>query len=184
MKIIIETDRLILRKLEYTDEMDLFEMDADPEVHLYIENKPVKSVEDITKAIELLKEQYQRNGIARWAVVDKKTKECIGWAGLKYFDYTLNNHINFYELGYRFKKKHWGKGFATESSKAIINYGFKTFSINSIFAITDPRNVNSKKVLAKLGFVYQETFDYEGDPTDWFELQKQTLENTPNNIIS
>ncbi|HOU47306.1 MAG TPA: GNAT family N-acetyltransferase, partial [Chitinophagales bacterium] len=67
MKIIIETDRLILRELEYTDEMDLFEMDADPEVHLYIENKPVKSVEEITKAIELLKEQYQRNGIARWA---------------------------------------------------------------------------------------------------------------------
>ncbi len=43
MKILVETERLILRELEYTDENDLFEMDSDPEVHLFIENNPVKS---------------------------------------------------------------------------------------------------------------------------------------------
>jgi ribosomal-protein-alanine N-acetyltransferase len=43
MKILIETERLILRELEDTDENDLFEMDSDPEVHLYIENNPVNS---------------------------------------------------------------------------------------------------------------------------------------------
>lgn len=176
MKIVIETNRLILRELEYSDEMDLFEMDSDPEVHLYIENNPVKSINEITKVIEMLKEQYKENGIARWAVVNKSTKECIGWSGLKYFNQPLNNHNNFYELGYRFKKKHWGKGYATESSNAIIEYGFGNLNIESIFAITDPRNVNSKKVLAKLGFEYKETFDYEGDKTDWFELKKATWE--------
>ena len=172
MKIFAETERLILRELAYTDENDLFEMDADPEVHLYIENKPVKSIEEITKVIGILKKQYQENGIARWAVVDKATNECVGWSGLKYFKEPLNNHTNFYELGYRFKKKHWGKGFATESSIAILNYGFKNLNADSIYAITDPKNINSKNVLTKLGFDYQETFDYEGDMTDWFELKK------------
>jgi len=177
MKIIIETERLILRELEYTDENDLFEMDADPEVHLFIENNPVKSIDEITKVIEMLKKQYKENGIARWAVVDKLTNECIGWSGLKYYKQPLNNHSNFYELGYRFKKKHWGKGFATESSNAILDYGFINLNTDTIFAITDPENVNSKKVLSKLGFNFKETFNYEGTPTDWFELKKTTWEN-------
>ena len=111
MNILLETERLILRELEYTDKNDLFEMDSDPEVHLFIENNPVKSIDEITKVIEMLKKQYQENGIARWAVIDKLTNECIGWAGLKYFDQPLNNHHNFTNLVYRFKKKHWGKGF-------------------------------------------------------------------------
>lgn len=177
MGIYIETERLILRQLEYTDENDLFEMDSDPEVHLYIENNPVKSIAEIQNAIKMLKKQYEENGIARWAVIDKLTHECIGWSGLKYFRQPLNNHNNFYELGYRFKKKHWGKGFATESSIAILNFGFKHLNVEKIFAITDPKNINSKKVLTKLGFNFQETFDYEGDPTDWFELKKSTWEN-------
>ena len=177
MKIFAETERLILRELEFTDEMDLFEMDSDPEVHLFIENKPVKSIDEITIVIEMLKKQYKENGIARWAVVDKLTNECIGWAGLKFFNEQLNNHNNFYELGYRFKKKHWKKGFATESSNAILDYGFKNLRTDSIFAITDPKNANSKKVLTKLGFDFKETFDYEGDLTDWFELKKETWES-------
>lgn len=176
MKVLAETTRLILRELEYTDENDLFEMDSDPEVHLYIENNPVKSIDEITKVIGMLKKQYQENGIARWAVVDKATNECVGWAGLKYFNEPLNNHNHFYELGYRFKKKHWGKGYATESSIAILDYGFKNLNVESIFAITDPKNLNSKKVLTKLGFDYIELFDYEGDPTDWFELKKANWE--------
>jgi RimJ/RimL family protein N-acetyltransferase len=177
MKGIIETERLILRELEYRDETDLFEMDSDPEVHVYIENNPVKSIIEIRKVIENLKAQYSKNGIARWAVIDKVTNECIGWSGLKYFNEPLNKHLNFYELGYRFKKKHWGKGYATESSKAVIDYGFENLKVDSIFAITHPNNSNSKKVLFKLGFEFRETFDYDGDPTDWFELKKSTWEN-------
>ena len=174
---VIETERLLLRHVEYTDVNDLFEMDADPDVHLFIENKPVKTIAEIEVVITMLKQQYLENGIARFAVVDKLTNECVGWCGLKYFNQTLNQHNNFYELGYRFKKKHWGKGFATESSKAVLNYGFENLKTDTIFAITAPDNINSKKVLFKLGFVFVETFDYDGDPTDWFELKKITWEN-------
>lgn len=181
MKVLIETERLIIRELEYADEKDLFEMDSDPEVHLFIENNPVKSIDEITKVIGMLKVQYKENGIARWAVVDKLTNECVGWSGLKYFNEPLNNHHNFYELGYRFKKKHWGKGFATESSNAILEYGFKNLNVDSIFAITDPKNLNSKKVLSKLGFTLEETFDYDGDMTDWFELKRTIWENSKPN---
>lgn len=174
MNILIETERLILREIDYADEGDLFEMDSDPDVHLYIENKPVKSINEVQNAIKMLKKQYEENGIARWAVVNKLTNECMGWSGLKYYKEPLNKHHNFYELGYRFKKKHWGKGYATESSIAIIEYGFKNLNIESIYAITDPQNSNSQKVLTKLDFAFKEKFNYEGSPINWFELTKAT----------
>ena len=47
---------------------------------------------------------------------------------------------------------------------------------STIYAITHPENVNSKNVLLKLGFRYVETFDYDGDATDWFEVKRMNLE--------
>lgn len=176
MPIVLETERLYIRELDCSDNHDLFEMDSDPEVHLYLENKPVETMDEINQILSNLKNQYAQNGIARWAVVDKITNECIGWAGLKFYNEPMNNHIHFYELGYRFKQKHWGKGFATESSKAILEYGFQHLNVTTIFAITDPRNDNSKNVLTKLGFVFKETFDYDGEPTYWFELKKSDFQ--------
>jgi [ribosomal protein S5]-alanine N-acetyltransferase len=171
MKIIIETDRLIIRELELSDENDIFEMDSDPEVHLFIENNPAKTIEDVRNSIVYFQNQLKENGFPVLAVIDKKTNECMGWSGLIYSEELVNNHINFYELGYRFKKKHWGKGYATESSKAIIKIASKDFNINSIYAMTDPFNTNSQKVLKKLGFKYINTFSDEESTNDWFELK-------------
>jgi [ribosomal protein S5]-alanine N-acetyltransferase len=171
MKILIETERLFIRELNESDKQDLFEMDSDPSVHFYLENNPVKSMDEIETVIEMISTQYRKNGIGRWAIVHKAGAECIGWCGLKYHTERLNNHINFYELGYRFKKKHWDKGYATESSSAILEYAFKHIEMHSVFAITDPKNMKSKNVLSKLGFKFVETFNLDGEPTDWFELR-------------
>ncbi|MEQ1733190.1 MAG: GNAT family N-acetyltransferase [Bacteroidia bacterium] len=172
MEIILKTERLFLREVDSVDENDLFEMDSDPEVHIHIENNPVKHIDEIRAVIKMLQQQYKDNGIARWAVINNVTNECLGWAGLKYIKEPLNNHVNFYELGYRFKKKHWGKGYATEASKAIVNYGFTNLAIDKIYAITAIENLNSKKVLQKLNFEPITIFDYDGDLTNWFELKK------------
>jgi len=65
MELILETERLFLRELSVEDQEDLFELDSDPEVHRYIENNPVKSMDEILKVIKMLQHQYQENGIAR-----------------------------------------------------------------------------------------------------------------------
>ncbi len=74
MEIILETERLFLRELTMEDQEDLFELDSDPEVHRYLENNPVKSIDEILEVINMLQQQYLENGIARWAVVDKKNE--------------------------------------------------------------------------------------------------------------
>lgn len=173
MKHSLLTERFLLREIDFPDADDLFEMDADPAVHRYIHNKPVQKKEEIVVIIDMIRQQYVENGIGRWAVVDKETKECVGWAGLKYIREEMNGMQNFYELGYRFKQRHWRKGIATEVGKAIVEYGFANFEIRSIYAITHPSNEDSMKVLKKLGFVFVERFEEDGNLINWFELRKK-----------
>ncbi|MBA3683132.1 MAG: GNAT family N-acetyltransferase [Bacteroidetes bacterium] len=168
----IKTERLILREILPEDEATMFEMDSDPEVHKYLGNDPVKDMERIRNAIQFIRKQYSENGIGRWAVIKKDTNEFIGWCGLKYFTETINNHIHIYDLGYRFSKKHWGKGYATEAARACMDYGLNKMNLKEIYAMTDSRNLNSNKVLKKLGFRFIEKFDYDGDESDWFKIEQ------------
>ena len=57
----------------------------------------------------MIRQQYIDNGIDRWAIINKETNDFIGWTGLKFVTETTNNHINFYDLGYRLIEKYWAK---------------------------------------------------------------------------
>ena len=83
----------------------------------------------------------------------------------------LNKHQNFYEIGYRFIQKHWGKGYGTESSKAFIEYGFKEMKIDTIYGYADSGNLSSRKILEKIGLQYVNTFEYEGEEEVWYEMK-------------
>lgn len=173
MKYIIETQRFYLRELDNIDLEDMFELDSDPDVHLYIENQPVTSHKEILDVIAMIRKQYQDFGIARWAVIDKDTLECVGWCGLKFITFQINGRKNFHELGYRFKKKHWGKGIATETAKAVLNYGFSNLNLSEVFAVTHLENRNSMHVLQKIGFVKKAPFQDDNGHLNWFELTKE-----------
>lgn len=109
MKFHIETERLILRELRPSDEESWFEMDSNDEVHRYLGNKPVTSIEQIRAASQSIRQQYEENGIGRWAVIEKSSGNFIGWSGLKLIKEYENKHINFYDVGYRLHPKYWGK---------------------------------------------------------------------------
>jgi RimJ/RimL family protein N-acetyltransferase len=164
MEYILATKRLFLREIGQQDVEDLYEMDADPAVHKYIENKPVQSREQVVAVIDMINEQYKVNGIGRWAVVDKETKECVGWAGLKYY-----REEDYYDLGYRFKQRHWKKGYATEVGEVIVQYGFEQMDLSAIYAITHPENEGSMNVLRKLGFELMR----QSEDENWFELKRK-----------
>ncbi len=181
MNIKIETERLILREFLYTDEDGLFELDSNPNVHTYLGKNPVQNKEQVRKNIESLHKQYIDNGIGRWAVIDKFTGEFIGWSGLKLIKEPMNNHIDFYEIGYRFIEKYWGKGIATETTFASLNYAFEIIQTEIVYAICDIENKGSKNVLQKSGLTLIETFDYEGVEHNWFRITRnEWLKTKPN----
>lgn len=173
MNIKIETQRLYLRELLASDEDGLFEMDSNPAVHTYLGNNPISTREEAGKYIEFVQQQYKDNGVGRWAVIDKVTGEFIGWSGIKLIKEPMNNHQNFYEIGYRFIESYWGKGLATETTVALVQYAFENLETEKIYAICHIENKGSKNVLLKSGLKFIETFDYEGTVHNWFEINKK-----------
>lgn len=169
----IETERFYLREVIPSDENGIFELDSNPAVHTYLGNNPITKIEDVRKYIEFLNKQYKENGIGRWAVIDKFTQEFIGWSGIKLIKEPMNNHNNFYEIGYRLLEKHWGKGIATETTIALLEYAFENLKTEKVYAICHIENEGSKNVLLKSGLKLIETFDYEGIEHNWFEINKK-----------
>jgi ribosomal-protein-alanine N-acetyltransferase len=164
-----ETERLILRKVTESDEDRFYLMDSNPEVVKFVE--PPKNRQQVQMNIAGLQTQYKENGIGRYAVVEKESGLFIGWSGLRFYRETVNNHSNFYDLGYRFLQEYWGRGYATETSKFWLDYAFNTLNLNEVFATTDVKHQDSKNVLLKVGFKWIETFDDEGDLTDWWKIE-------------
>ncbi len=91
---------------------------------------------------------YQTNGFGRWAVIDKPSNQFLGWCGLKL------NEEKFIDLGFRFFKTQWGKGYATESARATLEYGFNQLNMNEIIGRVALDNKASINVLEKLSMTF------------------------------
>ncbi len=164
MHAIIETERLYIRELTSLDDKGMFELDSDPLVHTYLGNKPIETIEQSKAVIEFVLQQYKDNGIGRWAIIEKGTDDFVGWTGFKLMTTAVNGHIGHYDFGYRLTRKHWGKGYATESGKAALHYGIDTLKFKEIYGMTDVNNAASRHVLEKLGFIFIELFKYDAEP--------------------
>lgn len=161
-------------------------MDSDPAVHRYLGNQPVKDIERIREVIAFVRQQYIDNGIGRWAMIEKSSGEFVGWTGLKLITEPINNHVNHYDLGYRLRRKFWGKGYATESAKASLDYGFTVLNPedDTIYAMTHIDNRASGNVLTKCGLKLIETFEMDGMVENWYAITKnEWLEKRKRNWI-
>lgn len=172
------TERLILRELRQSDVDSLFELDSNPQVHRYLGNKPILKIEQVEEIITNIRKQYVDYGVVRWATIEKSSGKFIGWSGLKYITDSWNNKRNFHDVGYRFIPKYWGKGYATESTKAALEYAFNTLELNEVFGTCHEKNIASRRVLEKCGLKYIEKFIYINEITcDWLKISKEEWGN-------
>ncbi|WP_395047957.1 GNAT family N-acetyltransferase [Flavobacterium sp.] len=172
MNLILETERLILRPLELSDVDGFFIMNNNPNVNFYLRN-PIKSKIEAKLYIQKIINEYQKNSIARFAVILKETDKLIGFSGLKFRNTLENNHINFYDLGYRFSEEHWHKGFASESSLAWLDYGFNTMKLSTIHACALSDNLGSNKVLKKIGFEFTNQYVANNSIHNWYKIDNK-----------
>jgi [ribosomal protein S5]-alanine N-acetyltransferase len=173
MDLIIETERLIMREMRHQDAEELFAMDSNPNVHRYLWQKPNTSIQEIYYYIDMVRDQYISNKIGRFSTIIKETNELIGWTGIKFVnDHIENGNTNFYDYGYRLNEKFWNKGFATEASKAWLDYGFNQMNIQTMNAYTHADNGASNHVLQKVGFHFIENYpDEEKVIWKWWQMK-------------
>lgn len=153
MKIYLETERLILREFTDADVDNLVELDADPEVTRYINGgKPTAREYIVETVMPKILSYYQKGGnLGIWAVQKKDDPTFMGWFLLR----PNLKDTSEIELGYRFKRKYWGQGFATEGSVALVKKGFEELDIDVIMAAADPANGASRRVMEKVGLIYE-----------------------------
>ena len=158
----LQTTRFILREFQPEDAEYLFQMNEDWDCIKYTGDVAFKNLEAAENFIKNY-DHYQKYGFGRWTVLDKVSGEFLGWCGLKY-----DEELHEYDLGFRFLKKHWGKGFATEASVFCLKLGFEKFKIPEIVGRVMPENLVSIKVLEKSGMIYKETRTKNG--VEWLIL--------------
>jgi ribosomal-protein-alanine N-acetyltransferase len=144
---ILRTERLILRPFELSDARIVQQKAGDKAVADTTANIPYPYPDGLAEEwISTHQPKFESGELINCAITLEKTRELIGAIGL-----VINKRFNHAELGFWIEKDLWGKGYATEAARALIDYGFNKFGLHKIFAHHMTRNPASGKVLKKLG---------------------------------
>src|SRR5437660_9477793 len=147
MKVILETDRLLLREYVEEDAEAFFKLNSDPEVLRFVPDKALLNVEQARQLlIDHASADYRKYGFGRCACILKSTGEQIGFAGLKYLD-----ELGEVDVAYRLMPVYWGQGLATEVAIASVCFGFAHLSLKQIIGLVIPEHIASVRVLEKAG---------------------------------
>jgi RimJ/RimL family protein N-acetyltransferase len=157
--LIAETDRLILRRLRTSDAAAVERVLGDADVMRF--GQGAQSPQGVRAWLRReITDRYPAWGFGKWAVVERSTGEMIGYCGLAQFnDRCLPGEA---ELGYRFAKSCWGRGYATEAARAARDYAFVVLQLPRLIAVIDPDNAASIRVAEKLGMRHIRDFVMPG----------------------
>ena len=154
----IETERLVLRRFEYSDnEAMLKYWIADEKIQSMYSEPVYTTKEEVKELLDKYIGSYEKEDYYRWAVTEKNSGECIGQTA--YFLVDSKNH--FAEIEYCIGADFQCRGYATEATKAVIGYGFDRMNLHKVQICTKTINKPSKRVIEKCGFTYEGTLrDY------------------------
>ncbi|HRK30753.1 MAG TPA: GNAT family N-acetyltransferase [Tepidisphaeraceae bacterium] len=173
----LETERLIIRNWKISsrgDIMGAFAMYSDPQVLRYF--PPTKQIASMSEMKEVLRQRIERNktyppGQGLWCVEERAESRVVGTALLKPLPDGAGNLTAEIEVGWHLRRDAWGKGFATEFGRALLEYGFAELKLAEIFAVVFPSNQQSVRVTQRLGMEpLGPTDKYYGTTTELFRM--------------
>ena len=167
-KTILETERLLLREFDETDAAAFYPLGSDPAIIRYT-GDPGGGLQSVEHALEILRSHpladYGKHGFGRWACLHKADGRLIGFAGLKRLE-----ELGEVDVGYRLLPAYWGRGLATEASRAAVDYGFTRLGLPRILGLVDPKNAASVRVLEKLGMTFVGMIEFRGQSAARYQI--------------
>ena len=159
--IILETERLILRRQVIEDLDDLWALYCDPQITKYIPDAPRSYEEDREELEWHMNGHPQYPELGLWATLHKETGKFIGRCGL--LPWTIEGQREV-EVAYTIAREFWGQGLATEAAQGILNYGFEKLNLRRLICLIDPDNIASQRVAEKMGMSLEKRVDgIDGD---------------------
>lgn len=162
----LESERLLLRKLELKDAPEVQLIRSDEKVMIYMDSERQLTVQYSEKFISRNLKMYEEKTGIFWAIIEKSTNKFIG----DFAFFKIDHKNSRAEIGYTLKPAFWGKGFMKEAMLSTFNFGFNELNLHSLEANINPKNNNSRTILTKMGFrkeaYFRENYYYNGDYLD------------------
>lgn len=149
----IRTERLTLRRYAVDDSEEMFRWGSDDQVTHFLPWPTYTSVDGVRAVLTEWEAQYNSDTFYEWAIIPDEENAVMGGIGVVRFD----EGANTMEVGYVLSRECWGKGYAAEALKAVLNYLFTNVGPDRITAKHDTENVNSGRVMQKAGMRYLKT---------------------------
>jgi RimJ/RimL family protein N-acetyltransferase len=156
----LTTERLLLRPFTAADQDAIHAVYADPEVMRHVGHGAHKTIAETANALRIYGEVLARRGYSFLAVTERDGGALIGDGGL----HPLGGQGPDVELGYTLARSAWGRGYATELGRALIEHAFSELGAPRVVAQVEPANRASRHVLEKLGMTQREERTAYGRP--------------------
>jgi len=159
---VIETERLVLRRLNADDAEFIVKLLNQPSFLRFIGDKEVRNNVDAVRYIQTGPvASYERFGFGLYLVELRETKVPIGMCGL-----LKRDSLPDIDIGFAFLPDYWSRGYAFESAAAVLSYGRKVLGLERIVAITSLDNDASIKLLEKLGLKFERLIKLSPDDSE------------------
>jgi RimJ/RimL family protein N-acetyltransferase len=156
----LTTARLHLRPFTSADQAAIHAIYADPEVMRFVGHGAHRTMAETATALRTYGDVLARRGYSFLAVTEREGGALIGDGGL----HPLAGAGPDVELGYTLARRAWGKGYATELGRALVQYAFTVLQVPRVVAQVEPANAGSRNVLMKLGMTERELRTAYGRP--------------------
>ncbi|MEZ4669734.1 MAG: GNAT family N-acetyltransferase [Anaerolineae bacterium] len=168
--LILETERLLFRRLVMADFDALYALYRDPEMRQYYP-EGVLSEADTKEELEWFLNGHPKHPeLGLWATIYKPNGAFIGRCGL--LPWTLEGRDEV-EVAYMIDKRYWGQGLGTEAARGIRDYGFNTLYLRRLICMVDPNNAASAKVATNIGMTLEKEAVDEFGPFLLFAMEKE-----------
>lgn len=163
----IETKRLLYRKLTRDDLPWLIEMRSIESVHRYLGGPELQSADAVTKRMEFYVECHEKFGFGMCVMSLKDTGEKVGTSGLQ--PLADSGEI---EVGYTLFEEYWRQGFAYEAALGWLDYGFRQKDLERIVAVAHPDNTGSWRIMEKCGMRYEKNLNHYGMDCVYYSISR------------
>lgn len=161
-----QTDRLLVRPRSFSDLDDCLSMDSDQQVTHFVPGPWSDPEKHRAFVVARMKKSYPE-GLGYWTAISLDSTQFLGWVLLLPY----NDVKGEVEIGWRFTRKSWGHGFATEAAFVVLEHAFLTVNIRSIVADINPLNTVSIRVAEKLDLKYVDDKSIGGDVLRSYQLE-------------
>lgn len=166
--IVLETRRLVLRPLSEVDLSPLHHISNEPLVRRYLWDDEPVSMAQIQSIYAQSVREFAEKGLGLFSIRSRGEEQLLGLCGFR----SLENTGEI-ELAYELSPEWWGRGLATEASRACLQYAFEEVGLERVMAGVEPQNVASKRVLEKLGMKYAGEIVPDHPGTPYFALSRR-----------